>query len=664
MQCTQCSATLPYQEETGAVFACLFCTGMQYATATDILSNPSVGFTKERRESQVRLTALLEESIHSNKHAIIEAGTGVGKSYAYMLSHILSKTNRIVVSTAKKSLQGQLIKKDLPYIADTLQKLGFTEHKITYAAAYGRSNYVCYANVAKHQKKKLTVWNDEFFDRTDVTTDGLADDIPYALRKQLHFTPELSAENCRGTSCKYSADCLYIAAKQRMVQSRIVVTNHWLVGYHIKQSMEQDVKTVPGLLGNQFTLIVDEAHKFDEGVRSAFTLSTTQRAMTSLLNAFNAHKLSTNGVNTFCDFDALEAKWNHLFGSIKEEGIVSISETLATAITDDLTEPRILSALRANGEPYAITAMSDEARAVLALSMTIRDTLKKVGEGADGYITYAENDRGTKKLSCAPVSTRPYVAQLLRTTPTKFLSATLAIGGSLEPFREKYGVENAITAQFGSAFDLGKQSVLYLSREVGAHTATNYIAQLSQEIDDLITASKGNAFVLFTSRSELEQVFTALRHKHNIISQTEYYPNTALHKYHSQSNATLFGLKSFWEGVDITGDKLSLVVIAKLPFPNQSDPIFKARCALAQDKWFHKVALPEMIIDLRQGVGRLIRSKTDKGVVAVLDERMHTKPYRKTVLTSLGMPRVTSSKPAVLSALNRLSENYAQHTTD
>jgi ATP-dependent DNA helicase DinG len=242
-----------------------------------------------------------------------------------------------------------------------------------------------------------------------------------------------------------------------------------------------------------------------------------------------------------------------------------------------------------------------------------------------------------------------------------YVSATLAVNGKMDVFQSRIGVSTPNTAIFGSAFDLNKQAILYLTNKVPLPTrnemeVVDYRSALADEIESLLRANNGNAFVLFTARDEMEYVEAKLRKCYDlpIVAQGQKNAADTLKQFMNTPKASLFGLKSFWEGVDVAGDKLSLVIITKLPFPNQSDPVAVARRKLSGDKWFVEVDLPDMIFDLRQGVGRLIRSANDRGVLAILDQRLLTKGYSQRVLNSLGFTKPTTNKDAVVRALGNL----------
>jgi ATP-dependent DNA helicase DinG len=288
-------------------------------------------------------------------------------------------------------------------------------------------------------------------------------------------------------------------------------------------------------------------------------------------------------------------------------------------------------------------------------------------------VHYADCSNKVATLKSAPLSVAPLLKGYYDCKSSKpkysaiaYLSATLAVNKNFTNFAYRSGLSllspDVHQTNYPTAFDYDKQAVFY----VGSHLPAPEQASLPQyrkavttEIASLVNACKGNAFVLFTSREDLEYVTAnivgQLDSSIEVVSQLDYSAQAALKQFKTMPNSALFGMKSFWEGVDIPGDKLQLVIITKLPFPNSKDPIISARSDAAGDRAFIDVIIPEMISDLRQGVGRLIRSKTDRGVIALLDSRALNKSYKNTILNSLGVTKVLTDSARVLRNLEFLA---------
>jgi len=649
---------------------------------------------------------------------MVEAGTGVGKSWAYLLPAILSGS-RTVISTAKKSLQSQLIKKDLPYLQS---KLGIP---FTFAPAYGKSNYACMKEVRAHTKpaeyKRTWEWFFEYAPtaRWAEIQEAQARYRAKEVTKRKIQLPvaktRLSAEKCESRNCKYTADCKYLAARQKVHEAHIVVANHWLVGFHLR--LRREISEY-GLLGEMPYLIVDEAHKFEDGVRAAFTHEIHEAALPQLIRDFeNLGEYSARDHSEeFPQKAELLDAWTKMFRRVKprknetltvaafgEEGSSLLSRLRAVSVLLDSQSvirnilecgPSQARAIRSTLTPlggraispapetstesrnYRATGLTESQLGLWFSLQTIKRRLLKIGEALDSIYTedenrvsYLENVGRYCAIRIAPIDIAPFMKTAYEDiTSTIYVSATLAVNNKMDIFSRRTGVvsvdtSKTVAARFGSAFDLDKQALLYISKNVPMATRVEgkvdtYRQALADEIYDLTHAVQGNSLVLFTARDEMRAVRDMLetRSQYPLLVQDKTSAAELLDQYRRTDNAILLGLKSFWEGIDIPGTKLSLVVITKLPFPGRQDPVVTARRARAGDAWFPRVDLPDMILDLRQGIGRLIRTKQDRGVIAILDQRLLTKRYKSQVINSLGITKVTTSSVRTLRALRQLAQ--------
>ena len=287
MRCNKCNCSLPFDpDDLTLEYSCLYCDGTHQLTSKDYLSRADLGIVTESRSAQIQFSDVVSQAYRQDQVVMVEAGTGVGKSWAYLLPAILSGS-RTVISTAKKSLQSQLIKKDLPYLQS---KLGIP---FTFAPAYGKSNYACMKEVRAHTKpaeyKRTWEWFFEYAPtaRWAEIQEAQARYRAKEVTKRKIQLPvaktRLSAEKCESRNCKYTADCKYLAARQKVHEAHIVVANHWLVGFHLR--LRREISEY-GLLGEMPYLIVDEAHKFEDGVRAAFTHEIHEAALPQLIRDF------------------------------------------------------------------------------------------------------------------------------------------------------------------------------------------------------------------------------------------------------------------------------------------------------------------------------------------------------------------------------------------
>lgn len=687
MKCTSCSAVAPFMENSPYKVECIFCSGHAYPDANDLLSEPTLGFVAETRPGQIALAENIVDDLRDENAALYEAGTGVGKSFAYLLPAILAG-GRTIISTAKISLQTQLVEKDLPFIKKFLAKIGHPKSIFSFAPAYGKSNYACYYLCHKHHNGKKG-WNtyEKFFTQS---TYGHWDD---SKKLHLRLDQSLNAENCMGPECNYYKQCGYVKARGAMIRADVVVTNNWLLGYHFKL-MREDPPVY--LLDGYDHLIVDEAHKVEDGIRQAFSSEVKLDFLKTIDRNFNDLQSQSKNPLALLRMQSLEPLWKQTINELDkvyQAGTNTIAPSVERDIKDTmdgleelavevLSEPTF-EGLFKDGEKYKYAPFRNY---LIDKFVMNNDAAKKVNSGLnmdelymmdsiENMVEYLYTARRTLGGILDKPKNKTWMIQkntfkgktnlYLKMLPINigeympkrnvvYLSATLSLDGSFNDFAKRVGLLNAPHNEevFPSPFDLKKQAYLYVPKTVPVPETRNvpsrakYRDSIAEQVYRLLLASQGDAFVLFSSKDELEHVKHYLVGKalpYPIFSQGDYSPAEALMHYRQTPKASLLGLKSFWEGVDVSGDKLFLVIITKLPFPIKSDPIVKARREQYNDPIiaFNNVDIPDMLLDLRQGIGRLIRSKQDRGMVVVLDSRLFVKRYGKKVLRTIGLPAHT-----------------------
>lgn len=684
MKCA-CGAVMPFVEEQPTQFDCVFCDKTQYPQTTDLLSQLSLGLVKEVRDGQIALSESVEDSILTSNVAMFEAGTGVGKSFAYLLPAILMG-KRVVISTAKITLQNQLVDKDLPYLKAFLTKIGHPKAEFNFFCAYGKSKYACYkkANEAFHGKPAWKPYEKLFLK----SKYALWED---AYKMRLKVDQSYSAEDCIGVNCTFYSKCQYIAARRAMASADIVVTNNWLLGYHYR--VQQENSQIE-LLGPIEHLIVDEAHKIEDGIRSAFTNETKLNNIDNIIKNYEAVQELCSVFPDLADLDILKAAWDVSFNDLINtksnkralpnpevleniKHLISVLQNIINTVISSVEIPQVMtdqnSAYRFKQYlttmymPAAIPVSEQfdkflfETPTTLAINKllsslqngkTVFDAILQPPPNRVWDITNDTKNKSNYVLQSIPVNIGSYLPK----KGVTYLSATLAIDKTFDAFATRVGHSQGpstyVSNIFESPFNIQKQSWLYVASEKSVpappRSSANdsdklaYRDAISNQILELIYANKGDALVLFTATEELKHVAAYLKSKafpYPVFTQGEFTPVDALAQYRVTPHSTILGLKSFWEGIDITGEKLSLIIIPKLPFPVPNDPIIAARKAQfsVEARSFMHVDFPEMMFDLRQGVGRLIRSKTDKGVIAILDSRLTTKRYKVEVLRTLGL---------------------------
>jgi len=665
-------------------------------TAVDLLSNKDHGLVKEVREPQIRMAASVEDAITNGGVYVVEALVGTGKTLAYLTPTLLATGRRAVIATAKKGLQDQIIQKDLPAVTATLKAaLGEAEFnrrntdpetgvpRNIGVAVKGKGNYACKL-LALKQKPDSTYL--DWLDR--ISQYGDRADYPGPPPQ---WWPSATAEDCIGRGCPHHASCKFTRLKQDAAASRVAVVNHHLLG--------SDMYFGHGkLTGGPFDiLIIDEAHKLGDGIRAAFTLKLSESSITDI--GYTLAKTSF----TFPSLAVLAQDWNAMFQSLpnhhwRDPHLREIP-VFPSGVEDSLNGitalgaevKRILGLYKITGDPAdptfwermatALEGVPDSVKAELISLCTIQrrlDNLSKALGSMQGQVApdpaitdpeeaeerrlrilantvvYGNADqRGRFHISAAPVNLGGIAYSYLSKIKTVIVtSATLAVGGSFEHLSDVIGVKPTKEEVLPSTFDLASQGFLYVPRDLPylSRKAPEYQEAMDKRIDrcvDLVKMSQGGAFILTTANDELDQVAHALMKRTSFPifvqghSRNPWHgdPQTILQQFLKAKDGVLVGSKSFWEGVDVAGERLRLVIIMKLPFPVPSDPLVQAR------KWkyegiagFKNVDLVDMVMDLRQGAGRLIRSKDDRGIVAVLDSRLWGKPYAREVKSALGFP--------------------------
>lgn len=663
MLCSGCNFSIPMPQAPGD-HLCVACGAPLSFQADDFLLHGGLG--KEVRPGQVLMGRLIEEAIQKKTVAFIEGPVGIGKSFGYAVPAILAD-KRVVISTAKKQLQHQL-RDELPRLAEILGKPGYTV-----ALLKGKSNYACRAKALDHIKKDgytaFALWlaMSEFGDITDY------------LGKPPAFWYETTAEDCIGSRCPQAHKCGYWKAKQQTKVARIVVANHYVVAYDLKFGPKK-------LLGDYDVLVIDEAHQADSAFRSAYSVSLRNGYLRHLLRSLDAAGITY-------PTKALEGTWQSAFNRIRDlQGEVprnpfgTEGDDLKEHITDlekvvagELKELGIEHIIDDNGSlsdedsPRRRSKITDDADGRMAhrleafatslakTRLTLRD-LKEPGDNNVIFIPPSQDHR-YKQVTVAPISIGPMIGPKIRSLPTTVItSATIAVNDSFDDIKRRLGLEDPSTPWEGyvppleavleTPFDYNRQALLYTPKDLPLPAQVNnpsrgsYLDSLASRISRLIKASDGNAFILFSSREDMREVHLRILEDdlpNPIVIQGEDAEAT-FKEFKNTPRSALLGVKSFWEGINVEGSKLELVVITKLPFPNPSEPLIQAqtrqyiaqqvaRGMAAQDAEkmvFNVFTIPAMLTDLRQGAGRLIRTQIDRGVLAILDSRIWTGSTKRT----------------------------------
>ncbi len=651
----------------------------------DYLSNPELGLVTHVRQPQIDMAASVDAVVTDGGLLVVEGPVGVGKTFAYLLPALLSG-KRTVVSTPKKSLQDQIVLKDIPSLLRVINK----DVPVPYTVVKGKSNYTCREQAEKHDPDhEYKVW---------VERSRHGDKAEYPGTPPAWF-PKATAELCIGRVCASYNRCGYIRMKQESAQAKVVVINHHLLGNDFYFGTE----TLGKVVGGEYDiLIIDEAHKFADGIRAAFTLDVTERSILEI------GKMTANAGIEFPSGSALTPIWEDLFATVKDKHWKEPHERTPKLFDDDraedalnalhLFEGELSAALKKDGDGGYVLVATDQA-------IYLAQAQREVGELQSGIRMMQGRPRGDDEehsasimrntciyanggytgfnIHAAPIHLGHIVSEHFAQVKSVIMtSATLAVGGEFNHLRSVIGTTPTLTDVLPTTFDYAKQGMLYAPKHVaycarpkkGEDTFQydRYLQQIAEECAFLVNASGGNAFILTTANDEMQRIVVELKKRTTlpVLMQTvknkdgtvvgDGDPQPLLKKYLDTPGAVLVGSKSFWEGVDVQGEKLSLVIIPKLPFPSMSDPIVRARRRVSESP-FNSVDVVDMLIDLRQGAGRLIRTINDRGIVAILDSRVWTKPYGKQVFKALPFPasNITSDRAFVAKYLPMVKGYYA-----
>jgi ATP-dependent DNA helicase DinG len=578
----------------------------------------------EFRPSQVRMAEAVQRALEDQNHVIIEAGTGTGKTLAYLLPALLHG-RRILVSTGTKTLQDQIFYKDIPLLETVL------ERPIRAAYLKGRNNYLC-------RLKLETLHSEGLFNHRELRPFKAI--LDWAERTETGDRGELGAvgddsdlwsrldarrDRCLGTKCRDYDRCFLTLMRQRAMEADIVVVNHHLffADLAIRKS------DVAAILPDYSAVIFDEAHDLEDIATDYFGFHVSNFRLAEFVH--DAKKLEA-------DVDIVSRASDRFFGGFlmlrdgrqpipRLEGI----EALIGALQD--ARKSIKQMKDFSGEYESLARRAGEIESELEIFR--RGNL-------ENYVSWIERrDRGIFLEAC-PIDVSGMLEENLFTrVPTCVLtSATLTVAESFTYMRTRLGLREGRELSLATEFNVQKQALLYIPQAMPDYRQPGYVARAAEEIRQVLRASQGRAFVLFTSYRQMEALYEALSSDlpYPCMIQGKGGKSRLLEEFKATPNAVLFATSSFWQGVDVKGEALSAVIIDKLPFQVPSDPLVAARSAHIQNEGgnpFSQYQVPNAILRLKQGFGRLLRSTTDRGILAVLDNRLSTKPYGRLFMDSL-----------------------------
>ena len=612
--------------------------------AGGLLSKSYPGF--ELRPGQIRMSEAIGEAIESHGHLIMEAPTGTGKTFAYLVPAIESG-RKTVISTGTKNLQEQLFFKDIPRLEEALGR------PIRAAYMKGRDNYLCVKRYAEFEADPLFPEIDEVkfhrtladWSRTTQTGDrGELADLPESLRVWDRINAR--ADVCLGQKCPEFDACYLTRMRRAAAEAQVVVVNHHLLMADLLLKEHAFGQVIP----DYSVLIVDEAHALEDVATVHLGRTISSRQITELtedmsrqlgagLAGREADRLRIDKVRTcskeyFGLFRSSEGRFQ-LDAFRKDDLWTASGGALREALSLCLPILRQSSEKDSDGEFSNLSTRASDLMATL-------DLILAPDQAPYPLVTWGEARGRSIALSASPIDvSTPLREMLFSQVPTVVLtSATLAIGASFEFIKSRLGVDETAELALESPFELADQAVLYVPKGFPEPRHETFHARFVEQVRELLTITSGRAFILFTSFANLRRTQEALAGTvpYPLLVQGDASRRALLDRFRQTPGAVLLATSSFWHGVDVQGDSLSLVVIDKLPFDVPSDPIVSARIDSLKRQGgnpFGEYQIPSAVIDLKQGLGRLIRSRQDRGVLAVMDARLLTRPYGRTFINSL-----------------------------
>jgi ATP-dependent DNA helicase DinG len=621
----------------------------------------------EYRDGQIKMAEAIAKAFEDKKHLIVEAGTGTGKTLAYMVPAIaasLGSKKRIVISTGTKNLQEQLMEKDVPFLQKILPK--------KFVAAYmkGRSNYACLYRVQKAEHQPILDGLDEMDNFDEVrrwvleTQTGDRREL-VNLPENLSFWSRINAksETCIGQKCPDFEPCFITRMRARAEDADIIIVNHHLFFADLSVRGNQYGKVIP----DYSAVIFDEAHLIEDIAADYFGFQVSNFQIDELVR--DSDNLPITDAIVTRDLTKLAAKIIGLadqfwirFAQARFDGRFPLMADLfsyRTAKGENEPTPLGEAHFALDGALQSMENAIDGFAETMPEADSLVRRVRQVRFDLDFIVTQAEKNyvywlekRGKGIfLRASPVDVSELLREkLFEKVETCILtSATLSSSGSFNFVRERLGLDSAKTTGMvaPSSFDFEKQAIMYLPKAMPDPRSPEFTQLAAGEIVKLLKVTDGRAFVLATSNASMNALYELVSSRINFpcFVQGSMSKTGLLEKFRGTPNAVLFATASFWQGVDVQGEQLSCVIIDKLPFAVPTDPVVAARSRFIDEnggKSFFEYSVPQAVISLKQGIGRLIRSRTDRGVIAILDPRLRTKGYGRDFLQSLPRMRITS----------------------
>lgn len=609
----------------------------------------------EHRPQQIEMAEAVEQALEEKTHLIVEAGTGVGKSLAYLVPLVLKareENSRVVVATYTKALQQQLVDKDLPFLRKVLGDFRYT-------LCVGGENYLCLRRFDHlrmgdlYEQSEVASLN-HLFEWSTRTRTGLRSDLDLEPSAGLWAKACRQADLCFNKECGFYRDCFYMKAKAIEQQSHILVANHHL--------FFADMATGGNVLPQYTAVVFDEAHQVENVATDYLGVEITNFSVKYLLDSLLSQR-TRKGMLTRLTVQGSEVQI--VRGMV--DGLRVISDNFFLNLHPVLLKEPAVRIRRRNIVPDILSAPLSELRDALlgleietheeeleikafasraqSLAAAVRVNLE---QSAEGFVYWAERDNARYRLVASPIDVAGTLRENLfgKIGTVVLTSATLSSAGTFTYIKNRLGLDAPQELLLDSPFDFEKQALLYIAPGLDDQQADGYQERFDAELQAVLSATRGRTLVLFTSFGQLRKSAEAMRRELpelGFLCQGEMPAYRLVEQFKSVSHAVLMGTASFWQGIDVPGDALQCVVIAKLPFAVPDEPIIEARMERLKNP-FREYQVPQATLLFRQGFGRLIRTRTDRGAVAVLDSRIMTKNYGRSFLKSIPKCRITDER--------------------
>lgn len=632
----------------------------------------------EIRDSQFQMAEAVMRSLQDESIAVIEAGTGVGKSLAYLLPAVLwaaENSKRVLVSTYSKALQEQLMRKELPFLKDELQL------EFNFSMMMGSLNYICIRRLKRFEeynrfssKKEIA----QFMKLTDwafATETGLRSELDFDILPQLWDQVCRESDLCFKGRCPYLLDCPFMMERSKLNRANILVVNHHLFFANLAAD--------GFILPKYDAVIFDEAHSVEEAALRHFTIEVTAGKVKYLSDNLTTHKggflSSISSVEKEkidelkASIDSLRNKSELFFGRVEESfPSFPIRITESNWIVNTLSPEikKVAKQLIAIKDQLEDPLQEEELSVYIKRAQELATNLDYLIQmKVEDSVYWAEQERkGRVSLKAASINIGDVLRKTLFSEPQPIVltSATLSSCGNFDFLKSSLGIDESQDYIFPSPFDYRNNALIYLPQDLPEPSAqTEFFESCATErILEIVRESAGRALVLFTNyrhmKSAYDRLLDATDSGFTLLRQGELPNSMLVELFKSEPSAVLLATLSFWQGIDIPGEALSVVILVKLPFTPPDEPITEAKNEFCKNNGgnpFMDLMLPAAIVMLKQGFGRLIRSSHDRGVVAILDKRVRTKFYGKRFITSLPQTLYTSKLEDISLFLNGNMEN-------